>query len=121
MNYFPVDISWAALAEGRERVSKEAPQTHVRPVVADFGDGFGFLRDISGRKLVLYLGSSIGNFDPDAAIDMLRSVRSELNDGDTLLLGTDLVKNPVHSGAGLRRRSECHSRVQQEYLAKNQS
>jgi L-histidine Nalpha-methyltransferase len=94
VNYFPVDISWAALAEGRERVSKEAPQTHVRPVVADFGDGFGFLRDISGRKLVLYLGSSIGNFDPDAAIDMLRSVRSELNDGDMLLLGTDLVKNP---------------------------
>jgi L-histidine N-alpha-methyltransferase len=93
VNYFPVDISWAALAEARERVSKESPQTHVKPVVADFSDGFGFLRDIPGRKLVLYLGSSIGNFDPDAAIDMLRSVRSELNEGDTLLLGTDLVKD----------------------------
>jgi L-histidine Nalpha-methyltransferase len=91
--YFPVDISWAALAEARERVSKESPQTYVRPVVTDFSDGFGFLRDIPGRKLVLYLGSSIGNFDPDAAIDMLCSVRSELNEGDTLLLGTDLVKD----------------------------
>jgi L-histidine N-alpha-methyltransferase len=94
VNYFPVDISWAALAEARERVRKESPQTHVRPVVADFSGGFGFLRDIPGRKLVLYLGSSIGNFNPHAAVDMLRSVGSELNEGDTLLLGTDLVKDP---------------------------
>jgi L-histidine N-alpha-methyltransferase len=93
VNYFPVDISWAALAEARERVSKESPQTYVRPVVADFSDGFGFLRDIPGRKLVLYLGSSIGNFEISAAVDMLRSVHNELNSGDTLLLGTDLVKD----------------------------
>src|SRR5208283_4853753 len=44
--YFPVDISWAALEEARERVSQESPQTCIRPVVADFSDGFGFLRDI---------------------------------------------------------------------------
>jgi L-histidine N-alpha-methyltransferase len=94
VNYFPVDISWAALAEARERVSKESPQVYVRPVVADFSDGFGFLHDIQGRKLVLYLGSSIGNFEIPAAVDMLRSVRNELNAGDTLLLGTDLVKDP---------------------------
>ncbi len=93
--YFPVDISWAALAEARERVSKESPQTYIRPVVTDFSDGFGFLRDIPGRKLVLYLGSSIGNFETAAAIDMLRSVRSELSAGDALLLGTDLVKDPA--------------------------
>jgi L-histidine N-alpha-methyltransferase len=92
--YFPVDISWAALAEAKERVSKESPQTSVRPVVADFSGGFGFLRDIPGRKLVLYLGSSIGNFEIPAAIDMLRSIRSELSEGDTLLLGTDLAKDP---------------------------
>jgi dimethylhistidine N-methyltransferase len=92
--YFPVDISWAALAEARDRVNQEAPQTSIRPVVADFSGGFGFMRDIPGAKLVLYLGSSIGNFDPDTAIDMLRSVRSELSKGDTLLLGTDLAKDP---------------------------
>jgi L-histidine Nalpha-methyltransferase len=91
--YFPVDISSAALAEARERVSKESPQTCIRPVIADFSDGFGFLRDIPGRKLVLYLGSSIGNFELPAAIDMLCSVHSELSPGDALLLGTDLAKN----------------------------
>jgi L-histidine Nalpha-methyltransferase len=93
--YFPVDISWAALAKARERVSKESPQTCIRPVIADFTDGFGFLRDIPGRKLVLYLGSSIGNFEMPAAIDMLRSVHSELSAGDALLLGTDLIKDPA--------------------------
>jgi L-histidine N-alpha-methyltransferase len=92
--YFPVDISWAALAEARDRVSQEVPQAHVRPVVTDFSAGFGFLRDIPGRKLVLYLGSSIGNFETPAAIAMLRSVRNELSAGDTLLLGTDLTKDP---------------------------
>ena len=92
--YFPVDISWAALAEARERVSQKVPQAHVRPVVADFSGGFGFLRDLPGRKLVLYLGSSIGNFETPAAVALLRSVRNELSAGDSLLLGTDLAKDP---------------------------
>jgi len=93
VGFFPVDISPAALAEARERVSIQCPTVSVRPVVADFGQGFGFLRDIRGRKLVLYFGSSIGNFDPQAAVDMLSQVRRELSPGDALLLGTDMVKD----------------------------
>ena len=64
-------------------------------MVADFSEGFGFLRDIPGRKLVLYLGSSIGNFDPGPAVSMLSGVCQELNAGDSLLLGTDMVKDPA--------------------------
>ena len=94
VSFFPVDISPAALGEARERVSAECPNVSVRPVVADFAEGFGFLRDIRGRKLVLYLGSSIGNFDPESAVKMLSQVRRELAAGDALLLGTDMVKNP---------------------------
>ena len=93
VSFFPVDISPAALGEARERVSAQCPNVSVKPVVADFGQGFGFLRDIRGRKLVLYLGSSIGNFDPEAAVAMLTQVRSELAPGDALLLGTDLAKD----------------------------
>jgi L-histidine N-alpha-methyltransferase len=92
--FVPVDISPAALSEARERVSSQCPTVSVKPVVADFGQGFGFLRAIRGRKLVLYLGSSIGNFDPGAAVEMLNQVRRELAPGDALLLGTDLVKDP---------------------------
>src|SRR5277367_5243574 len=55
VEYFPVDISPAALAEARERVESQCSRVSVRPVIADFGDGFRFLRTIPGPKLVLYL------------------------------------------------------------------
>jgi L-histidine N-alpha-methyltransferase len=94
ISYYPVDISPSALDEAKTQVKRECPTAYVRPVVADFTEGFGFLQNIPGRKLVLYLGSSIGNFDPEAAIGMLTDVRKELCSGDSLLLGTDLVKSP---------------------------
>jgi L-histidine N-alpha-methyltransferase len=90
--YFPVDISPAALNVARQRVEEQCPQVSVHPVIADFGEGFAFLRNIPGRRLVLYLGSSIGNFDPEAAVEMLLQIRAQLAPGDSLLLGTDLVK-----------------------------
>ncbi len=93
--FLPVDISPNALREAHDRVVAECPTVSVKPVVADFSEGFGFLRGIQGRKLVLYLGSSIGNFDPDAAVAMLSQVRGQLAPGDALLLGTDLVKDPA--------------------------
>ncbi|MFL6279748.1 MAG: L-histidine N(alpha)-methyltransferase, partial [Vicinamibacterales bacterium] len=49
----------------------------------------------TGRTLVLFLGSNIGNFDPPGAAELLRSIRMELSEGDALLLGADLVK-PAH-------------------------
>ena len=92
VKYFPVDISSSALGEAQARVRQDFPGALIRPMVADFADGFGFLRQIAGRKLVLYLGSSIGNFDPADAVAMLRRVRGQLSPGDALLLGTDMVK-----------------------------
>jgi len=92
VKYFPVDISAGALADAKLRVEDECANVVVRPVVADFSDGFHFLREIPGRKLVLYLGSSIGNFEWNDAIAMLRKVREQLSAGDALLLGTDMVK-----------------------------
>jgi L-histidine Nalpha-methyltransferase len=47
----------------------------------------------AGRRLVLYIGSSIGNFSPADAIEVLRGVRAQLVTGDCLLLGTDMVKD----------------------------
>ncbi|MBO0910250.1 MAG: L-histidine N(alpha)-methyltransferase [Acidobacteria bacterium] len=91
--YFPVDISSSALAGAKQRIQQECPLARIRPVVADFTNGFPFLREISGRKLVLYLGSSIGNFDWNDAIRMLANVRDQLSSGDALLLGTDMVKD----------------------------
>jgi dimethylhistidine N-methyltransferase len=95
VKYFPVDISPSALSEAKKRVRTEFPGALVQPVTADFGNGFRFLKEIGpGRKLVLYLGSSIGNFDPEDAVAFLRKVRDQLSGGDSLLLGTDMVKSP---------------------------
>lgn len=94
VHYVPVDISPAALQKAQQQLQSCGGKIRVQPMVVDFSDGFGFLRRIPGRKLVLYLGSSIGNLRQDAAIAMLSEVRAELTEGDALLLGTDLVKAP---------------------------
>ena len=95
VRYFPVDISPSALEEAKRRISSEVPAAVVRPVMADFGAGFSFLGELPSPKLVLYLGSSIGNFDGNDATALLREVRSQLAPGDCLLLGTDMVKSPA--------------------------
>jgi len=94
LKYFPVDISPAALGAAKKRVKDEYPGALVRPIITDFSNGFHFLRDIVGRKVVLYLGSSIGNFDWNDAVTMLQKVCAKLAPGDGLLLGTDMVKSP---------------------------
>src|SRR5579863_3782049 len=93
VNYLPVDISSAALAAAHQRMREDCPAALVHPVLADFSNGFHFLKNISGRKLVLYLGSSIGNFDGKDAVALLRKVGGHLASGDALLLGTDMVKS----------------------------
>jgi L-histidine N-alpha-methyltransferase len=92
VKYYPVDISPAALAAAQKRVRDDCPAALVRPVIADFSNGFNFLQKIPGRKIVLYLGSSIGNFDWTDAVGLLRKVQGHLSPGDALLLGTDMVK-----------------------------
>jgi L-histidine Nalpha-methyltransferase len=92
VKYFPVDISPAALDSAQKRVREDCPAALVRPVIVDFSNGFNFLQDIADRKLVLYLGSSIGNFDGKDAVALLRKVHDRLSPGDALLLGTDMVK-----------------------------
>ena len=94
VKYCPVDISASALAEAKKRVRAQFPGAAVTPVVADFSGGFAFLRGIASRKLVLYLGSSIGNFDHPEAISLLTRVREQLSPGDALLLGADQAKSP---------------------------
>ena len=94
VRYLPVDISPAALQQATQRLQPWHSAIHVQPLVADFSEGFSFLRRVQGRRLVLYLGSSIGNFTRNDAVALLARVRAELQEGDALLLGTDMVKSP---------------------------
>lgn len=93
VSYFPVDISPAALNEARRALRREMPNVRVAPIIADLGGDMNFLRQIPGPRLVMYIGSSIGNMQAEEAHDFLRRLRSHLDTGDALLLGTDLVKD----------------------------
>lgn len=96
--YEPVDVSASALDAARRRIEREIPGVAVAPRVMDYtnGDGRRFHLGVAGhdeRRLVLYIGSSIGNFEPCEAERLLRRVRAGLEIGDSMLLGVDLVKD----------------------------
>jgi dimethylhistidine N-methyltransferase len=92
--YEPVDVSASALEAARERIEREIPAVHVAPLRMDYTHGLDLdPADAGERRLVLYIGSSIGNFDRHEAMHLLQQVRAGLNPGDGLLLGVDLVKD----------------------------
>jgi L-histidine Nalpha-methyltransferase len=91
--YTPIDVSGDALDIARRQVASSVPGVHVDPVVANYVTHPPQLARFEGTTLALYLGSSIGNFSPDGARSILRSLRSQLRPGDALVLGTDLVKD----------------------------
>jgi dimethylhistidine N-methyltransferase len=89
-----IDVSPAALARAVGTLSV-LPRVTVVPSQDTYEAGlerFKAERSASGRTLVAFLGSNIGNFDPPGAEALLRTVRRALRPGDALLLGTDLVK-----------------------------
>jgi dimethylhistidine N-methyltransferase len=92
LTYFPVDVAASALEIAEERLRMALPRLRVKPIIADYTKGLPALNGIAGRKLVLSIGSSIGNFDPAEAAAILRRIGAELAEGDSLLLGTDLAK-----------------------------
>lgn len=92
--FYPIDVSPSALQEASTQLGRQFPQLRVNPIIADYTGGVEALNRISGRKLVLYIGSSIGNFEPDNSIRVLRRVRRTLRAGDALLLGADFAKSP---------------------------
>ncbi len=92
--YEPVDVSATALAEAQERIEREISGALVWPRVQDYTRGFSLDPPMHGeRRLVLYIGSSIGNFELHEAQTLLNSIRAALTPGDTLLLGVDMVKD----------------------------
>ncbi|MFI2346400.1 L-histidine N(alpha)-methyltransferase [Streptomyces sp. NPDC019443] len=91
-SYVPVDVSESALTGAAEGLLAERPGLNVHALIADFTRGLA-LPGTPGPRLVAFLGGTIGNLLPAERAVFLRSVRSLLDPGDALLLGTDLVKD----------------------------
>jgi L-histidine N-alpha-methyltransferase len=89
--FYPIDVSESALRVAEEALEARFPALSVRPLVGDYSAGLSSLSRIAGRKLVLYIGSSIGNYEPEAASELLATVRRSLSSGDALLLGADMA------------------------------
>jgi len=92
--YEPVDVSASALEEAQQRLENEISGVLVSPRVLDYTRDFALEPAYPGeRRLVLYIGSSIGNFEPGEALQLLKNVRASLVPGDAILLGVDMVKD----------------------------
>ncbi|HSQ24587.1 MAG TPA: L-histidine N(alpha)-methyltransferase [Pyrinomonadaceae bacterium] len=92
--FVPVDISASALAESSHALLDSYPQLRINAYAADYFQALEALQ-LSDAKpvLVLFLGSNIGNFEPDEGLNFMRAIRRVLRPGDALLLGADLKKD----------------------------
>jgi dimethylhistidine N-methyltransferase len=91
--YVPVDISGEYLNEAAAQLARAYPSLRILPVVGDFTKPLP-LPALEGPLTGFFPGSTIGNFGPAAAVDLLRSFRATLGEGARLVIGIDTRKNP---------------------------
>ncbi len=91
--YVPVDVDLDTLEVTAARLIKDYPFLRVHAIVGDFERHLTGVPVRAGPRLVLFLGSTIGNLDPPARHHLLDQVRRLLAPGDRFLLGVDLVKD----------------------------
>ena len=91
--FVPMDVSPTALSEAAVRITADYPGLRVHNIVGDFARHLKHLPG-GGDRLIAFLGGTIGNLVPAERAQFLADVRSVLEPGEHLLLGTDLVKSP---------------------------
>ncbi|MFC9972272.1 L-histidine N(alpha)-methyltransferase [Spirillospora sp. NPDC127200] len=92
-SYVPVDVSGDFLSGAAAAIAADHPGLTVHPVVADYERHLHLLPS-GNRRLVAFLGGTIGNMGPAERVGFLGALRASMGGGDALLLGADLVKDP---------------------------
>ncbi|HUR99546.1 MAG TPA: L-histidine N(alpha)-methyltransferase [Pyrinomonadaceae bacterium] len=93
--YSPIDISQEANDALSARFREKFPQLRIHPHTGDYFRVLGDLRNGSRRrKVLMFLGSNIGNFLQEQAVDFFRQLRAVMNDNDRLFVGFDMQKDP---------------------------
>jgi L-histidine Nalpha-methyltransferase len=94
-DYRPIDISGNVLQELESSLKTELPSLQVEGMEGEYFEVLSRMQKTDGqRKVVLFLGSNIGNFRQKQAIGFLSTLRASLNDGDMVLTGFDMKKDP---------------------------
>lgn len=93
LRYVPIDICRTVLEESSQELLRAYPALEVLAVAGEYREGLGHLQSEKSRpKLVLWLGSNIGNLERDEAARFLAQIRETLSDDDRVLVGIDLRK-----------------------------
>jgi L-histidine N-alpha-methyltransferase len=94
LDYAPIDISKAFLHESSESLLSDFTGLRVTALAAEYFDAVHAMPTFTRPRLILFLGSNIGNFEFDEAVSFLSGVAPEMEFDDRVLVGTDLVKDP---------------------------
>lgn len=102
LHYFPIDVSHSMLSESIRTLSSDYPTLRITGISSDYANGLDRATDliaveshIPSKKLILFLGSSIGNFEPQETVSFFQMVRDKMERTDLLLVGFDLQKDPA--------------------------
>lgn len=92
----PLDISQGAIDTLEADLGRSLPALDCRGMVADYFEGLQWLNTYnSNKRLVLFLGSNIGNFEPQQRSEFLDALYNALNEGDEVAIGFDFKKDPT--------------------------
>jgi len=94
LTYFPLDISAEILDINQNIVNQRLPDLQVNLLPGDYFHTIDRLRERTPPRLVMFMGSNIGNFTGDTSVEFIRMINDFLNPGDFFLMGVDLKKNP---------------------------
>jgi len=92
--YLPIDISHHALDNLESSLKKEMPELPVTTLQGDYFEVLHALRESRKPKVVLFLGSNLGNMLDDIATQFIHALSDSLNPNDKVLMGLDLIKSP---------------------------
>lgn len=94
IEYVPIDISAEFLRASAQELLDDIHGLSVIALAGDYLDALRHLPFEEGHRLFLFLGSTIGNFERNEAVNFLTAVRAAMKHGDRLLVGTDMKKPP---------------------------
>ncbi|WP_169973658.1 L-histidine N(alpha)-methyltransferase [Tautonia rosea] len=94
LHYVPIDISETILEESARNLIRDYSSLKVTGIASDYDTALRVVADrMKGPKLLVFLGSSLGNFDDGDAVRLLQRIQGTLSTDDRFLFGTDLVKD----------------------------